>query len=273
MRRFHLFEFEDQPWFPELIRDAGTAYLESAARISGQARAVVPLLSKVLRSARESRIVDLCSGGAGPLPAALALLAKEQDTPVTVTLTDLYPNRNAFERATRDNTAISAVYEPVDAMSVPETMEGVRTMFSGLHHFRPPQARRILASAADAGAPILIVEAVARHPFALLAMFLVPLMTLAAIPLLRPFRCGWLPLTYLVPVIPLFIFWDGIVSCLRCYTQDELREMTADLGADDYGWEIGELDMPGAPFQGNYLIGSPTRSARVDVSASRPASE
>ena len=87
----------------------------------------------------------------------------------------------------------------------------------------------------------------------------VPLLTLLAVPFMRPFRWGWIPLTYLVPIIPFFIFWDGTVSCLRCYSQDELREMTADLTSDDYEWEIGAFDLPGVPFKGSYLIGSPTR--------------
>jgi len=64
----------------------------------------------------------------------------------------------------------------------------------------------------------------------------------------------------LIPVIPLFIFWDGLVSCLRCYSQDELKEMTSNLAADDYQWEIGGLDVPGVPFNGVYAIGSPTRA-------------
>jgi hypothetical protein len=28
MKRFHLFEFEDQSWFPRFMRDAGTTYLQ-----------------------------------------------------------------------------------------------------------------------------------------------------------------------------------------------------------------------------------------------------
>ena len=86
-------------------------------------------------------------------------------------------------------------------------------------------------------------------------------LTLATVarPFTEPFFFNWIPLTYLVPIIPFFIFWDGTVSCLRCYSQDELREMTADLTSDDYGWEIGAFDLPGAPFKGTYLIGSPTR--------------
>jgi hypothetical protein len=259
VRRFHLFELEDQSWFPALIRDAGGAYLELAARIAGQAKAMAPVLSKALHRARENRIVDLCSGGSGPLPTALAAIADAQDHAITATLTDLYPNREAFDRTTRKYPTFTAVYKPVDATSIPDGLKGLRTFFNGFHHFRPSQAKRILASAVDDGQSIAVFEVVARHPLALLAMLGVPLLTLLIVPFLRPFRWGWIPLTYLVPIIPFFIFWDGTVSCLRCYSQDELREMTADLTSDEYGWEIGAFDLPGAPFKGTYLIGSPIR--------------
>jgi hypothetical protein len=86
------------------------------------------------------------------------------------------------------------------------------------------------------------------------------------LPFMRPFRWGWLPLTYLLPIIPFFIFWDGTVSCLRCYSEDELREMTESIDAPGYAWEIGPIDLPGAPFKGTYLIGTPTRSPGRDAS-------
>ena len=260
MRRFHLFEFEDLPWFPALIRDAGTAFLEFIASRGHHGEALAPVLARALRRAHEDRIVDLCSGGSGPLPLALATIAEREDRTLTATLTDLYPNRNAFERITRDNPTINAEFESVDATSVPANLKGLRTLFSGLHHFRPAKAKEIFSNAVEDGASIAIFEVVARHPIAILGMFLTPLTTLMVVPFLRPFRWAWIPLTYLIPVIPLFIFWDGLVSCLRCYSQDEIREMTADLASDDYEWEIGALDVPGVPFKGVYAIGSPTRA-------------
>lgn len=264
MRRFHLFELEDQPWFPGVIRDAGTAYLELAARLANIGDVMAPILARALQRANQDQIVDLCSGGSGPLPSALTVIASQGGPTVTATLTDLYPNQNAFERITRDNPTIRAEFEPVDATAVPDNLKGLRTLFSGLHHFRPAQAKAILENAVEDREAIAIFESVARHPLALLSMLFVPFMALLLVPFLRPFRWSWIPLTYLVPVIPFFIFWDGFVSCLRCYSQDELRAMTANLTSNDYQWEIGGLDIPGAPFQGLYAIGAPTPSGSVD---------
>lgn len=61
MARIHLFELEDQPWFPPLLRDAGTAYLRKAAALTGQPGFMAPKLAELLRSSGARRLVDLCS--------------------------------------------------------------------------------------------------------------------------------------------------------------------------------------------------------------------
>ena len=257
MRRLHLFELEDQPWLPSVIRDAGTAYLEFASTLARQGETVAPLLSEALHRASENRVVDLCSGGAGPLPVALAAIEQSEERSVSATLTDLYPNKNAFEKAAANNPAISVRYDSIDARNVPKDLAGLRTLFSGFHHFRPPQAAQILQNAVDDRAPIAIFEFVSRHPIAMIGILFTPLVALLVIPFLRPFRWGWIPLTYLLPIIPLFIGWDGLVSCLRCYNQQELRELTEAASSPEYDWEVGKLNMPGAPFDGSFVIGTP----------------
>jgi hypothetical protein len=75
-------------------------------------------------------------------------------------------------------------------------------------------------------------------------------------PFIRPFRWSRLFWTYLVPVVPLVSLFDGLVSCLRTYSIQELRELTEDLGANNYRWNVGELKGKG-PIPITYLIGFP----------------
>ena len=69
MRRVHLFELEDQPWFPKSIRDAGTDFLRFVAEVANPYRSVVPRLRKAPIATGSQSIVDLCSVGAGPIVA------------------------------------------------------------------------------------------------------------------------------------------------------------------------------------------------------------
>ena len=261
MGRIHLFELEDQPWFPDVIRDAGTAYLRFMAARAGQSAALAPKIAEILERNGETRIVDLCSGGSGPIPEVVDVLTAE-GREVTATLTDLYPNTNAFERVERESEGrIAAVKTPVDATKIGHERPGLRTLTNALHHFRPDAARSILQDAVDARQPIAVFEMVGRSPIQILGILLVFMPVMLTLQFFRPFRWSWVPLTYLVPVIPLFVTWDGLVSCLRVYSEPELRALIESVGGHEgYDWEIGEVPVPGMPIGIASMVGSPRGS-------------
>jgi hypothetical protein len=153
--------------------------------------------------------------------------------------------------------------EPVDATRVPADAPGLRTLFNAFHHLAPDAARSVLADAVATRQPIAIVELTGRHPALLLGIILLaPLLVALFVPFLRPFRWAWLPLTYLVPVLPLFVLWDGVVSCLRVYSRPELEELIQ--SADPAGlhrWEIGRIPMGPPGVHGSYLTGVPRSPA------------
>ena len=66
MRRLHLFEFNDQSWVPAWFREFETDYLQTVLERMRAFDVVVPMLAGLLRDTGSDRIVDLCSGGAGP---------------------------------------------------------------------------------------------------------------------------------------------------------------------------------------------------------------
>lgn len=254
MRRLHLFELEDQSWFPATIRDLSTDYLhflETALKLDG---VVVPLVERALRESGAARIVDLCSGGSGPVPAVLAAL-HSKGMAVTATLTDLYPNIPAFERITASADApVSFARESVDARTVPKALPGLRTIFNGFHHFAPDDARSVLHAAAAARQPIAIFEIVERS-VRTLPVILTPLVVWIATPFMKPFLWHRLLWTYLLPLVPLTCWWDGIVSQLRAYTPDELRALTA--GSAPMRWEVGQAPIVGGRGRLTYVIGIP----------------
>lgn len=255
MKRIHFIELEDQDWCPTPIRDVATDYLRFATRMNNIYAPAVPLLRAVLERLGARRVLDLCSGGGGPR-AYLHERLTEEGWPVEVILSDFRPNLGAFEHARAEaGDAVAYVAEPVDATRVPEHLEGFRTIFTGFHHFRPEQARAILSDAVEQGRGIAIFEATERTVPAVLAMLLMPFVVLLVTPLIRPFRWSRLFWTYLAPAVPLVVLWDGIVSCLRTYTPDELRQMTRELDSEAYRWEIGQRPIGKGPISMTYLIG------------------
>ncbi len=69
------------------------------------------------------------------------------------------------------------------------------------------------------------------------ALFVASLML---VPFVRPPSLSRLVLTYVLPVIPLLVAWDGTVSALRAYTADEVLEIARSVpGAETYAFEAG----------------------------------
>jgi hypothetical protein len=254
MRRFHLFELEDQPWFPAVVRDLATDYLQFIQTKFRIDRAMTPIVRRVLERSGAARIVDLCSGGSGPLLLIVRDLAAE-GVPIHATLTDLFPNVPAFAKiAAASEGLISFETEPVDARAVPASLPGLRTIFNGFHHLKPADAAAVLHAAAAACQPIGIFE-LSERSWRTLGVVGTPLIVWLATPFMRPFLWRRLFWTYLVPMVPLTCFWDGIVSQLRAYTPDELKRLCE--GSNPMCWEIGQVPIARGRGRLTYLIGFP----------------
>lgn len=256
MRRWHLVELEDLSWWPRGFRDAATDYLVTAIRQGKVYDGLVPRLASSLSRAGVSRVVDLCSGGGGPWPDLLPAL-REAGQNVEVCLTDKFPNTTALERASAMTPGLRFESESVSATAVPDRLRGFRTLFTSFHHFRPDEAKAILASVVRDREGILIAEATPRRPAVVGFQALVPLAVWLLTPRIRPFRWSRLFWTYLVPVLPVAILFDGVVSTLRTYNPDELLAMAREVGGDSYEWDAGVQQAAGSPFPIPYLIGLP----------------
>jgi hypothetical protein len=261
MRRLHLFEIEDQAWCPRWLRDAMTDYLAEAHRLTAPYAPAVPTLEQALRRDSATDVVDLCSGAGGPWPQLLPQL-RARGLDLQVRLTDLHPNGRAVERWQANG--LEYVPYSVPGVALPAGWRGFRTLFSSLHHFRPADARALLGAARTAGVGFAAFEATQRSAKAVLVAQLLPLATWILTPFIRPRRLSRFACTYLVPILPLALWWDGTVSCLRTYTVAELWALVADLGGDDYTWEAGSVRGRGGPIPITYLVGAPVRAAGVE---------
>ncbi|RDY57649.1 hypothetical protein [Flagellimonas nanhaiensis] len=254
MARIHLFEFEDQKWFPKFLRDYGTDFLQFLSNKTNLYKPIIPILEKGLRASKTSQIVDLASGGGGGLLWLNSQLLKTFPD-LKIVLTDYFPNRTAFKYTKAQADNFEYIETSIDARNVPESLKGFRTQFLSLHHFKPEDAQRILQNAVDAGSSIGVFEAQERSLPSILAMLFSPISVLLTTPFIRPFKLGRLLFTYLIPIVPLFVLWDGVVSCLRTYSVKEMETLVANLkNSDSYNWEIERVKSgPGVVL---YLLGT-----------------
>ena len=258
--RLQLVELEDLTWFPHTIRDLATDYLLFMETRFALHKPVVPLLRTMLENSKTSCIVDLCTGAGGPVLAIYEALAADE-IHVQFTLTDKFPNITAFQRlSSKYPSGIRYIAGPVDATNVPKNLVGLRTMFNAFHHFAPRSARLVLESAVQARQPVGIFEIPERSLLMMVPFLFTPIFVALATPFIRPFRWKRLLWTYVVPLIPLTCWWDGLVSACRAYTVTEMLAMTQ--GFDDYDWKADRIAVRGQAGHLTHLLGLP-RSSRI----------
>lgn len=259
MKRIQFFEIEDQPWLPESIRNGVTDFLRLAVLWIDLYKPFRRKLDAALSKTQTRQVVDLCSGGGAAWESLIKQLPSDSHGQTTVTFTDMYPNLPAFSRLrSLQPRQFHYVETSVPALDVPNDLQGFRTLFSSFHHFQPDQARQIVADAVRHKQGIAIAEATQRHVLLLLYMLFTPLLVLLCTPFQRPFKWSRLFWTYLIPVIPFVVMFDGIVSCLRTYTPEELRELIKGIeGMETYDWDSSVATMGPLPIGVTYLIGTP----------------
>lgn len=259
MPRIPLPELQDYAFCPRLFRDAITTLMRFAIDRLRIYDPVIPLLRQLLAHSPAPRIIDLCSGGAGPWGRLAQTLTNSVGEPIPIVLTDKYPNLSAFAALQAEAPQlIQTRSQPVDATAVPAELVGVRTLFSSFHHFSPPQARQILTDAVARQAPIGIFEFTERSLPACLGMLGAPLVALLVIPLLPPRSLARLLSCVPLPIVPLLATWDGFASNLRSYSQDELWQLTSELATDNYHFQVGRLTAR-LRLPVTYLIGYPSQ--------------
>lgn len=261
LRRFHWIEFWDCAWLPAFVRTAMTSALGFMLRTLKRYEMAFPHF--FAWAAGRSSVLDLASGSATHVSEfeRWAQSAVTSSPLPTIWLSDLYPDIASFQNVKESfPNRVGFVREPVDARRVGTSRgRGLRCMFGAFHHLRPEQARQVLLDAARSSAGIFIYEPhlrLIRNIFSSFGAFFFAM--------IAPFCCGkfsWKRLIFstLIPVIPLLLVHDSIVTAFRCYTQQELQEMVDSLPRNGFAWEVVRVRSPQMPIlPGLCLIGRET---------------
>lgn len=204
--------------------------------------AAIPLIKEVLQKSGETRIIDIASGAGGSM-LSIGKKLKEEIPGLRIVLSDYYPNIPAYVETVKQHPEIfSFVAAPVDACAVPKNLKGLRTHFLSLHHFKPEMAKKIIQDAIENNAPIAFFEAQERSLQHIMGVALAPLFVFLLTPFIKPFSLRRLFFTYALPVLPLFVLWDGMVSCLRTYSEREMHQLILEVPDHQlYDWKIARL--------------------------------
>ncbi|MGJ5815837.1 hypothetical protein [Paludibaculum fermentans] len=243
-----------------------TEALQAVWEMTNAYQPIAPLLREALAAAGATHVLDLCSGAGGPWIQLSRHMRDSHCFPVTVCLTDKHPNLDAFARASLNSDArINFHPKPVNAARVPAGLTGFRTIFSSAHHLSADELRNVLANALAGRTGIAIFEASQCELRTLLSVLCVPLLGLLATPRIRPFRWSRLFWTYLIPIVPFTLLFDGWMSCLRSYSREDFEDLIEPHSGAAYRWRLGIERSGLVPI--TYLIGYPVKGAGLPAGA------
>ena len=195
------------------------------------------------------------------MPAVKATLTEKYDiSGLHLTLSDLYPNLAMAENINgQQDPSLSYLIPSLNALTLKGEPPGLRTMICSLHHMDPEAAKTILNNAQKANQPIFAYEISDNSLPRWLWWIAFPVNVISVLlitPLVRPFSWRQFLFTYLIPVLPITIAWDGAVSNARTYTLEDLEMIIPDQShLDDYQWEKGTVEGKGGDKI--YLLGYP----------------
>lgn len=255
MGRHHLVELHDLEACPEVFRWLLTETLvwlwcQFPIPSWSMSRVAANVFARYVDEHRTTRILDLCSGSGGPMPVIAALLGARG---VVIHLSDLYPQVPLWTKLADKNPFLRYIARSVDAAKVPREVAPpgtVRTFMGSFHHMDVAVAKSIIQDTVDSQNGIIVCEGTERS---LLAVTLLGLGCLV-LPVVFVLWVGlsWqrLLFTFLVPILPLLLCFDGVVSCIRTYSSKELMDVVhACSGSERYSWRYEEHRMfPLLPF-------------------------
>ena len=172
-----------------------------------------------------------------------------------IVLSDLYPDHAAFARLKETYPGrIDYIAAKVDAVAAPVHAELV-SICTAFHHFPPDLARKFLANAGEGTDGIFIMEVFPRN-------FLSPLLSLLSLfPLMvscffaSRISVHKIAITALVPIVPMMVMFDGVISAFRSYRAEEILAMVPATQRREWQWESGSqryLGVFGAPYLFGY---------------------
>lgn len=220
----HLFEFMDQPWLPDSLRDTMREILEC-----GNTKPFRPyyqwVADETLECAHERGIKSIVELGAAAGPITRHMASDSRSNGLRLIVSDSNPDRVAYKvLEQRYPGKVQPCYEPVDFSKSIDWGPRTLLVLSGAFHHIPAEARYdVLGSMAASADCILVVEPLRKTLVSTGFMFgsAVPALLLPLWFLPRPGKLRRFFWCWMMPLAPLLFWWDGFVTCLRMWNRQE----------------------------------------------------
>jgi hypothetical protein len=233
MRFPHLFEFMDLDWLPSGLRTTLREILECTC-LRPFRDYYEWVAGETLTTAREGGFTTIVELGAGTAQITRMMAERPESDGLNLVVTDLNPDRVVYEELrTRYPGKVSAVFTPVDISSPQRWEPKTLVVLSASFHHLPPRLRpKVLQAMTGSAEKVLVFEPLRKTVGSLVyTMFsFIPALIMPVYLFNRPGKLRRFFWCWLFPIAPPMFWWEGMVSCLRMWSNDEWRAHLATNG-------------------------------------------
>jgi len=212
-----------------------------------------PFIEKYLNATLSARVpplpliassISLSSTNKDPMPRSPRIPDVTSYNAVKFVLTDIHPHIPDWTEYAKRSENLTFVSEPVDATNAPASLNGgegkkiFRLYNLAFHHFDDKLASDILRNTIETADGFGIFELQERTISSLITMVAMGLMMIFITPFYFWRSPGHLFFTYIIPILPFVIVFDGYISSLRTRSADEVQALMKECGASCDGWTV-----------------------------------
>ncbi len=223
-----LFEFGDLDVIPDYYHVYLRNYLTFFYKLFGYYKLWVPAFSEFIREVDSRKFMECCSGAGEALKLVASELDKKEFEDIEFLLSDIKPHPEFVKKINQSNDlSFRYIDKAIDVTKIEDDFNYPKIFINSFHHLSVEQVEKIFKVNFDQGNEIIVMEYVRNTLMGYLSMLMGPIIVFLTLPFVV--RLKHLPLmaifTYLIPLFPLMMLWDGCVSCLHEYSEKKLTQI------------------------------------------------
>ncbi len=242
-------ECNDSPHCPQFIRESILEVLGQSIRDAGVYEKLAPRFIEFCAEAQVKDVLELGAGSGESTAVFLDAIRQTNQSPPHVYISDLFPMVEVMARTCkRFPGVLTPITEPVDIGDLGDVVShDMHMVLSAFHHLDTGVARVFLQKVQEQKSAVFIAEPFTNSLRAFVPLFLHGFTGLARNGVFSSrMRLVKFFFTFLIPLIPMCLLWDGLISMIRMYSEEEFMAVVASLpdSGQSYLWQYEEVEVP-----------------------------
>jgi hypothetical protein len=259
-------ECNDSPHCPQFIRESVLEVLGNSIRDAKVYENLAPRFIDFCTEHHIENILEIGAGSGESTAVFVDAVIRHQQTPPHIYISDLLPMREVMRAtAARYPDVLTPLEDSLDIRNpAAAPAHDMRMVLSAFHHFDPEVVRTFFKAAQEQHIAVFIAEPFTNSLRAFFPMFLHGFISLARNGVQSSrMRLVKFFFTFLLPLIPMCLLWDGLISMIRMYDEQGFMEIVKTLpeSGGAYQWHYEEVTVPlggtASLFTGYPVAGTP----------------